>query len=82
MEALSGKVTWLAVDKDGMEHMFRKKPVRDEESGKWVSEDGSEKGLFVPKGTAKITMRLFFKKNETPTWDNDPIEVKMGGVKR
>lgn len=60
---------WLAVDEDGIEVGFEKKPIRNEWSG-WVRESPYGGILQLPEGSIE---RLIGRKL---TWDDEAVLVE------
>lgn len=64
-------MAYLAVDKNGLEWVFKNKPEREETSMEWVTTESHHfQFVNLPQGTiAKIIGRPL-------TWDDEPVEIK------
>jgi hypothetical protein len=63
-------MAWLAVDKDGTELCFKRKPVRCESKGKW---DRHEHDIVKVCKFRKGTIGCFLGKRIT--WEDEPVEI-------
>lgn len=65
-------MAWVAVNKDGTELIFMKRPVRYENKGEWVlSENDLSDAGDLPIGSIKKLI------DKSITWDDDPVELTI-----
>lgn len=60
-------MAYIAIDKDGIEYIYEKKPYR-EDRGFWYAHTYFY--IDVPKGTSKLLT------GKQMTWDDEPFELK------
>lgn len=71
-------MAWIAIDENGIEYIYKSKPVRMKYSrrwiGKFISSDGYneifENSIELPAGTIKKLIDRELK------WDDEPVELK------
>lgn len=63
-------MSWIAVDKNSEECIYKYKPYRVFETEWGYQDDDLDGWIYVPKGTClKLTGKQL-------TWDDEPIELK------
>lgn len=64
-------MAWLAVDRDGEECIYERKPIRVEYyGGMWICEKGSNINIRLPHGSIQKLI------GRSLTWQDDPVELK------
>ncbi len=66
-------MAWLAVDKNGDEHVYNVKPTRDKVYKFWNVWVDEGSGVYLPKDSIK---RLIGREL---TWDDEPVEFLSNG---
>lgn len=62
-------MAWVAVDKDGIENIYKSKPYRAYDHW-WDDHDGFDTEVSLPKGSIKKLI------GRDLTWEDNPVELK------